>query len=90
MSRLSSAREPRSARGMRMAVYSAGLSPPTPTPKVTRPPESTSRLAMVLAMSTGSRRGRMTTSLAMRTREVRAAKVAMSVVDSKIGRCHWT
>ncbi len=72
-----------------MAAYSPGWSPPTPTPKIMRPPDSTSRLATVLAISTGSRRGRMTTSLAIRTRVVTAAKVASSTVDSMIGACHW-
>jgi transposase InsO family protein len=33
---------------------------------------------------------RMITSLAMRMREVAAAKVASTVVASRIGACHWT
>ncbi len=70
-----------------MARYSAAWSPPTPTPKIIRPPDSTSRLATVLAISTGSRSGRMITSLAMRTRDVAAANVAISAVDSWIGAC---
>ncbi len=72
-----------------MAAYSAGWSPPTPTPKIMRPPDRTARLATVLAISTGSRSGRMTTSGARRTREVAAANVASATVASWIGACHW-
>ncbi len=45
---------------------------------------------MVFAIKTGSRSGRMMTSLAIRTRCVTAASVAMRTVASWIGAYHWT
>ncbi len=51
-------RAPRSLWGTPQSSNSFGFSPPTPTPKTSRPPESTSRVAAILAATAGARSAR--------------------------------
>ena len=51
-------RAPRSWCGMPQASNSFGFSPPTPTPKMSRPPDSVSSVPVILAATVGWRRAR--------------------------------
>ena len=48
-------RAPRSRCGTPHSSNSLGFSPPTPTPKMSRPPDSTSSVAVALAAMAGAR-----------------------------------
>ena len=48
-------RAPRSWWGTPQSSNSFGFSPPTPTPKTSRPPESTSSVAAIFAATAGAR-----------------------------------
>ena len=69
----SSTRAPRSRSGTPAASNSFGNSPPTPTPKTTRPFDSTSREATSLAATEGCRSASRYTHGPIRTRRVSAA-----------------
>ena len=49
-------RAPRSLWGTPQASNSFGFSPPTPTPKMSRPPQSASSVEVILATTVGWRR----------------------------------
>ncbi len=49
-------RAPRSRWGTPHSSNSFGFSPPTPTPKISRPPDSASSVAVALAAMAGARR----------------------------------
>ncbi len=56
-------RAPRSWWGIPQASNSFGFSPPTPTPKMSRPPQSASSVEVILAATVGWRRASRYTPL---------------------------
>lgn len=77
-------------RGPPIAV-TASRNPPAPMPRLTRPPESRSRLAADRASTAGCRSGRLRTLLASPIRSVRAATQVMSVqVSWNVGWYGWS
>ena len=71
--RYSSMRRPRSWKDSPRRANSSAIQP-TPTPKITRPPERWSALAICLAVMIGCRIGSTVTLVPMRIRVVRAAR----------------
>jgi hypothetical protein len=66
-------RAPRSLWGIPEASNSFGFSPPTPTPKMSRPPESASSVEVILAAIVGWRSASRYTPLPSRMRLVMPA-----------------
>ncbi len=77
-------RAARSPIGTARAANS-GSSQPTPTPRMARPPLSTSSVATDLASTTGLRNGSTTTDVPSRTRWVRAATHESVLKTSRCG-----
>ena len=75
-------RAPRSLRGTPQSSNSFGFSPPTPTPKTSRPPDRTSTVAAIFAATAGARSARRYTAVPSRMRRVIGAYDASSVNDS--------
>ena len=65
---------PRAAKGGAASASNSSRSQPTPAPRMTRPPESTSRVASIFAVVTGFRYGITRTLVPRRTRRVAWAK----------------
>ena len=81
----SSVRRPRSRRGTWTAAKSRSPSPPTPIPRITRPPLSSSSDAICLATRLGCRSGRSSTPVPRATRSVQAATAESATTASRIG-----
>ena len=64
---------PRSAKGVVTTASNSDCSQPAPMPTVSRPPESTSMVASILAASTAGRCGTTSTASTSRMRSVLAA-----------------
>ena len=79
MRRYSSLTAPRRSKSAAPRAANSSLSQPTPTPTVTRPFDSTSIVASILAVSTGLRCGRIITLVIRRSRVLLAATNDMSV-----------
>ena len=75
-SRYSSVARPRSAKGGAPSASNSSFSQPTPQPTISRPLESTSIVASILAVSTGWRCGTTMTEVRSCTRWVRPARKA--------------
>ena len=73
---VSSVTAPRSSNGSVPIASNSSLHQPTPMPKVNRPSDSTSIVAMILAVSTGGRCGTTVTEVTRRNFEVLAATKA--------------
>jgi len=80
--RYSSVMAPRSAKGTPRAALSAATQP-APMPSTTRPPESASSEAIILAVTTALRYGMMSTVVPSRTRRVAPATTASVTRGSK-------
>ena len=78
MRRYSSLTAPRRSKSGAPRAWNSSRSQPTPTPTVTRPRESTSMVASILAVTTGLRYGRIITLLIRRSRRDLPATNAMS------------
>ena len=79
---ISSIRRPRVAFGTWQARNSRS-SQPTPAPNTSRPPDSTSRFANALAVTTGSRTGSTRMPVPTVTRRVAGMTVASVVTGSR-------
>ena len=75
---------PRRSKSTPSASYSSRCQP-VPTPRSTRPPESTSSVATLLARSAAGRNGAMSTPVASRTDDVAAAMAVSAVSGSSQG-----
>ena len=79
----SSVTAPRSGNGVVTTASNSVFSQPAPMPTMSRPPDSTSSVASILAASTAGRCGTTSTAATRRMREVFAAIQAMPV------SCSW-
>ena len=76
---VSSVTAPRSSNGSVPIASNSSRHQPTPMPQVNRPSDSTSIVAMILAVSTGGRCGTTVTEVTSRSFEVLAATKATAV-----------
>ena len=65
---------PRSSNGSVRKVSNSSFIQPTPAPTITRPPDKTSRLASIFAVTMGLRYGRIMTLVTKRMRCVAPAR----------------
>ncbi len=79
----SSVTRPRSLKEGAFSAWNSSSIQPTPAPRMMRPPESTSMVASIFAVTTGFRYGMMRTLVPMRMRLVSAARCAMSGSGSR-------
>ena len=89
MSRFRSKWRPRALKGTPTASNSRAYQPAA-TPRISRPPEMTSRLPRALAAVTGFLRGRTSTPVPSLIRRVRAAMAPSTVIESRIGKAGST
>jgi hypothetical protein len=68
--RYSSVTLPRSVKGGAWSVSNSSFIQPTPAPRIRRPPDITSSVASILAVTTGLRYGTTSTLVPIFTREV--------------------
>jgi hypothetical protein len=85
--RYSSLTAPRRSKSNALRAENSSRSQPTPTPTVTRPAESTSMVASILAVTTGLRCGRIITLEIRRSRRDFPATKAISESWSSASPC---
>ena len=78
----SSVTAPRSSNGVVTTASNSVFSQPAPMPTTSRPPDSTSSVASILAASTAGRCGTTSTAATRRMREVLAAIQVMPTICS--------